>query len=123
MKYGQSKLANILYTRELARRYPEITAVAIHPGTVKTGLTETTKKSFLLAKILAPIVMFATGVGVEKGVLNQLWAATDTGVRSGEYYVPVGDKSRDSEMSKDMELAEKLWNWTEDELADTKYKL
>jgi len=39
-RYGQSKLANILYAAELARRYGEkgITAVSIHPGTFNTGL-------------------------------------------------------------------------------------
>ncbi|KAE8162388.1 hypothetical protein BDV40DRAFT_288529 [Aspergillus tamarii] len=39
-RYGQSKLANILYTRELARRYPAITAVSVHPGVITTGLLE-----------------------------------------------------------------------------------
>ena len=37
-RYGQSKLANIYYTRELARRHPSIKSVAIHPGTVGTNL-------------------------------------------------------------------------------------
>ena len=39
-RYGQSKLANILFTKELARRYPNITSVAIHPGRVQTPLIE-----------------------------------------------------------------------------------
>ncbi|KAL0571555.1 hypothetical protein V5O48_010404, partial [Marasmius crinis-equi] len=34
LRYGQSKLANVLYAKELARRYPKITSVAVHPGTV-----------------------------------------------------------------------------------------
>jgi NAD(P)-dependent dehydrogenase (short-subunit alcohol dehydrogenase family) len=39
-RYGQSKLANILYAAEMARRYGDkgITAVSIHPGTFNTGL-------------------------------------------------------------------------------------
>ncbi|MCJ1298737.1 hypothetical protein MMC08_001527 [Hypocenomyce scalaris] len=38
VRYGQRKLANILYAAELARRYPNITAVSIHPGVVATDL-------------------------------------------------------------------------------------
>lgn len=35
-RYGQSKLANILFNRELAKRYPSIECVAIHPGGVRS---------------------------------------------------------------------------------------
>jgi len=35
--YGTSKLCNILFTRELARRAPELTANCFHPGVVRTG--------------------------------------------------------------------------------------
>lgn len=38
VRYGQSKLANILYPAELARRYPNVTSISIHPGAVATGL-------------------------------------------------------------------------------------
>jgi NAD(P)-dependent dehydrogenase (short-subunit alcohol dehydrogenase family) len=123
VRYGQSKLANILYSKELARRYPAIKTVAIHPGTVRTGLTDTMRKSFLLAKVLAPIVFAFSAVGIEEGALNQLWATVSTDVKSGAFYEPVGLESMGSELSRDMSLAGKLWQWTEDELADTKYKL
>jgi NAD(P)-dependent dehydrogenase (short-subunit alcohol dehydrogenase family) len=35
-RYGHSKLANVLHSRELAKRYPDILSVSVHPGTVKT---------------------------------------------------------------------------------------
>ncbi|TVY83326.1 putative oxidoreductase [Lachnellula suecica] len=38
IRYGQSKLANVVYAAELARRYPSITTVSIHPGVINTGL-------------------------------------------------------------------------------------
>jgi NAD(P)-dependent dehydrogenase (short-subunit alcohol dehydrogenase family) len=123
IRYGQSKLANILYSKELARRYPDITTVAIHPGTVRTGLTDTMRKSFLLAKVLAPIVFAFSAVGIEEGTLNQLWATVSTDIKSGAFYEPVGNQSMGSELSRDTSLAGKLWQWTEDELADPKYKL
>ncbi|KAB8079686.1 hypothetical protein BDV29DRAFT_187020 [Aspergillus leporis] len=34
-RYGQSKLANLLYAREFSRRYPATTTVSIHPGVVR----------------------------------------------------------------------------------------
>lgn len=37
--YGESKLANLLFTRELAKRYPNIISVAAHPGASSTNLT------------------------------------------------------------------------------------
>lgn len=38
VRYGQSKLANIVYARELAKRYPGITSASIHPGVISTSL-------------------------------------------------------------------------------------
>ena len=37
-RYGQSKLANILYARETARSYPAIKNVAVYPGAVDTNI-------------------------------------------------------------------------------------
>ncbi|KAL5607000.1 hypothetical protein FOBRF1_007497 [Fusarium oxysporum] len=37
-RYGQSKLGNILYARELTKRHPQIKAVSVHPGMVKANL-------------------------------------------------------------------------------------
>jgi retinol dehydrogenase-12 len=54
-RYGQSKLANILYNNELARRYPAIRCVSVHPGSVNTGLRQGLKESYPLA---APIISF-----------------------------------------------------------------
>ena len=38
VRYGQSKLANIVYAAEIARRYPTITCLSVHPGVVATDL-------------------------------------------------------------------------------------
>ena len=38
LRYGQSKLANLLYAREFAKRHPSIVSVSIHPGVSATGL-------------------------------------------------------------------------------------
>lgn len=35
-RYGHSKLANVLHSKELSKRYPDIFSISLHPGTVKT---------------------------------------------------------------------------------------
>ncbi|KAI1033877.1 hypothetical protein LB503_011087 [Fusarium chuoi] len=114
-RYGQSKLANILFIRELAAHHPEITAASIHPGTVKTDLQKSNDGSWMISvfqKVVVPLI----GVNVEEGAKCQLWAATAKGVQSGEYYVPVGVSEGGNQLSKDKALAKTLWNWTEKEL-------
>ncbi|KXH43034.1 hypothetical protein CSIM01_01788 [Colletotrichum simmondsii] len=113
--YGQSKLANLLYAREMAKRYPQWTTVSIHPGTVKTDLQKSTDGSLLIRafqKVVVPLI----GVDVEEGARSQLWAATADEVENGEYYEPVGVAGNGSAFAKDNNLALKLWDWTEKEI-------
>ncbi|KAL3424003.1 oxidoreductase [Phlyctema vagabunda] len=114
-RYGASKLANILFIRELARRYPSIKAMAVHPGVVATNLYATFEGDSLVGKanqVLKRIFYQTT----ESGTRGQLWAATSKDVVSGEYYTPIGVLGQGTGLSKDVKLAEKLWDWTEGEL-------
>ncbi|KAM0433664.1 hypothetical protein ACHAQK_009098 [Fusarium lateritium] len=120
-RYGQSKLANILYGRELAKRYPQLQVVSVHPGIVNTGLTDSWMESSPLRRLVRPFFMplvsnFLTSV--EDGVKNQLWAATSTAIISGEYYEPVGKVGKASSYAKDETLAKKLWEWTEEQFQE-----
>ena len=38
VKYGESNLTNVIYASELARQYPDITTVSVHPGVIYTNL-------------------------------------------------------------------------------------
>ena len=116
-RYGYSKLANILFTRELARRYPEIISVAIHPGIVSTGLYEPNQRSNTFMRIAMTFGGWLR-TSVETGALNQLWAMAckKSEVESGAYYTPVAKKSKGSALAEDTELAKQLWEWTEQEL-------
>ena len=120
-RYGQSKLANIYYTRELARRYPSIKSVAIHPGSVGTGLISGPAASYpyvgWLLRRLHPIVT----VSVQEGALNQLWAAVSPDARSGHFYYPVAKDFWGSEQVRDDAKALNLWEWTEVELKKQGY--
>lgn len=118
-KYGISKLSNILFISELARRYPSITAAAVHPGIVDTDLYKSVFSGALSAvdKIKG---LFYTSV--QDGAKNQLWAVTAKKgeakgeVKSGEYYTPVGVGGQGTALATDQVLAGRLWEWTEKEL-------
>ncbi|CZT12605.1 related to enoyl-CoA hydratase/isomerase [Rhynchosporium graminicola] len=120
-RYGQSKLANILYAKALQKRYgvKGIKAVAVHPGVVDTDLYKSTLGGFMgLGPLLNRVKRFLV-TGVEKGALNQLWAAVGKRdeVVGGEYYTPVGVIGQGSKASSDEVLADNLWEWTEKALA------
>ncbi|KAJ7278943.1 oxidoreductase [Mycena rebaudengoi] len=115
-RYGQSKLANILYAAELARRYPQITSVSVHPGVVSTDLV-LSQSAFMRA--LIHITNPSGLLTPPEGARNQLWASTadKSGITNGEYYEPVGELGKHARKSKDTKLAAELWEWTEKELA------
>ncbi|KAL3448001.1 short-chain dehydrogenase [Aspergillus insuetus] len=117
--YGQSKLAVLLYGRELARGYPEFTVVIVHPGQVRTNLGNTASSTSLLMRALWTLTSALIGVEPGQGVLNQLWAATVLADRLcvGAYCKPVGKLAKESKMILSDRLARELWNWTCGELS------
>ncbi|KAF2689584.1 oxidoreductase-like protein [Lentithecium fluviatile CBS 122367] len=127
-RYGQSKLANILFARELAARYPSITSVSIHPGVIITDLyASVASNPFLRFGMWIYGLFFPVLPGHFKdtkgGALNQTWAATvrKEELENGAFYNPVGRKSAGSGYAQDAGLAKKLWEWTEGELGKHGY--
>jgi NAD(P)-dependent dehydrogenase (short-subunit alcohol dehydrogenase family) len=122
--YGQSKLANLLFTYELQRKLTNAGAVTIsvaaHPGWTATDLQRTSAFARLLNPLLA--------MPVWKGTLPTLMAATDTDIRGGEFIgpdkwrqmrgFPVRGKS--NEASHNLEVAGRLWEVSE-ELTGVKF--
>ncbi|MDY6870657.1 MAG: SDR family NAD(P)-dependent oxidoreductase [Actinomycetota bacterium] len=89
--YGQSKLANLLFTYELNRRLSEkgaaTIAVAAHPGGSNTELTRN------LWPVLRQPIQLVWGLlaqSAQMGALPTLRAATDPDVRGGQYFGPDG---------------------------------
>lgn len=116
MRYGQSKLANLLYPVELARRYPSITSVAVHPGFIRTELHS--HEGFIDRRLVS-IVSGGKWIKVEEGPYNQTWAATTPkeNLENGAYYEPVAKKVRPTtSYGTGKDLAKKLYDWTEKEL-------
>ncbi|CAD6569277.1 MAG: hypothetical protein ASARMPRED_002704, partial [Alectoria sarmentosa] len=98
-RYGQSKTAGLLMAVELARRYPQITSTAIHPGVINTGLVSGLP---LGAKLVVHIGCFVQGVKMippEEGCYNMLWAAAcdKRGIINGEFVVGVGGATDEDE--------------------------
>lgn len=129
--YGQSKLANLMFTYTLARRLaakgaPTI-AVAAHPGISNTELMRHIPGSQLPGFAwLAGLVTNSPAVGS----LATLRAATDPGVRGGQYYGPSGVRElvghpvlvQSNRKSHDVDVQERLWTVSE-ELTGVSYDL
>jgi len=120
-RYGQAKLANLLHAKELAKRYPAITAVSVHPGTIQTGLWDQNKQMNMFVRFGVNVLGGLWLKSVEEGAKNQLWAATAPGVKSGTHYVPVGKADKGTAYAQDAALATKLYDWTEKELKGLGY--
>lgn len=111
--YSQSKLANVLFTRELARRVKDrgITVNCCHPGAVATniGIDRETGFGKTVTKLLKPF--FQTP---EQGAATAVFLATDESVKdiTGEYFYKC-KVAKSSKRSKDMELAKRLFEFSE----------
>ncbi|KEI40812.1 uncharacterized protein L969DRAFT_86038 [Mixia osmundae IAM 14324] len=84
IKYGQSKLGNVLLTNEWAARHPELIVLSCNPGNIKSDLQRTTGS--LLNMFISPGLF-----PVSKGALTQLWGGTSPTIdqsKSGSYLIP-----------------------------------
>jgi NAD(P)-dependent dehydrogenase (short-subunit alcohol dehydrogenase family) len=94
--YGQSKLANLLFTRELQRRFVaakvDAIAVAGHPGWASTNLVASgpMKDRGPFSQWLARLGSHLGSQSAEQGALPMLYVATAEGVAGNDYYGPHG---------------------------------
>jgi WW domain-containing oxidoreductase len=111
--YGQSKLANLLFAKQLAKRLAGTgqTANAVHPGVIKTSLSRS----------MSPVVRFALSVAeplalksVAEGAATQVYVATHPSLAgvSGEYFSHC-NIAKPSALARDAALAERLWTESE----------
>lgn len=122
--YSQSKLANIVFGMELARRLEAagspVIAVTTHPGYSATNLQSTGPRGILL-----PIYKFTNrflAMDPADGALSEVLAAAGDEARNGAYYGPTkfGDsrgptgESKVSDAAKDPENGRRLWELSEE---------
>ena len=116
-QYGQSKMANLLFAKELARRFAgtQRTANAVHPGVIQTNL----------GRHMHPVARFFFGLtdkialkSAAQGAATEVYVAVHPAAAtlSGEYFADcnVAKPRRDA---NDAELAKKLWQVSEDIVA------
>jgi NAD(P)-dependent dehydrogenase (short-subunit alcohol dehydrogenase family) len=112
-EYAMSKLSNVLFTKELARRLEGtgITTYAVHPGVVATDIWSRVPQPFRWALkkfLLTP----------EQGAASSLRCATSPELanETGRYYDAGGKEKRPNRVADDVELAATLWTksaeWT-----------
>ena len=109
--YGNGKLANILFTRELHRRYngAGISTAAFHPGVVATNFSagSTTVMRHLYQTLLSKLLLTP-----DKGADTLVWLANGTPGRdwtSGEFYTK-RKVSKANPQAYDAALAARLWD-------------
>ena len=116
--YGQSKLANLLFANQLAKRLEGTgkTANSLHPGVIHTGLTRS----------MNPIVRGALAVGgplvlksVGEGAATQCYLAVHPNVEgvAGKYFSD-SNVGRSSRHGRDDAMAAKLWDVSEQIVAE-----
>jgi NAD(P)-dependent dehydrogenase (short-subunit alcohol dehydrogenase family) len=119
--YGQSKLANILFARELSRQLRQernienVYVNVLHPGVIRTELTRYTSR--ILQWIMYPFQRNA-----DDGAKTQLYLATSEDVVEnqwhGRFFNPIATLAETSALGQDVELGKKLWTFTRDLIAE-----
>ena len=103
-EYAMSKLANVLFVREMARRQPDWHTYAVHPGLTDTGILPWYARPFMRRRLLSP----------DEGAETVVWCATSEELtdQSGLYYAKC-QAAEPSPLAQDDELARELWRRSE----------
>lgn len=125
--YGRSKLANLLFAYELARRLERagssVVSVPVHPGVCFTELNRHTPGYRLPPlRVIYDAVSRSVTQTAAAGALSSLRAATEPGVAPGAYFGPDGRNGRQgdpvivesSASSHDLDDARRLWEVSEE---------
>ncbi len=126
--YGQAKLANLMFSKELAKRLTaknsKVISAAAHPGYASTNLQSAASKveNSKFGEWFFELGNSLLGQSQTMGALPSLRAATDPAVTSGDYYGPHGFMERagypvkvgSTKIAQDEDTWAKLWTLSED---------
>ncbi|MGR3810164.1 SDR family NAD(P)-dependent oxidoreductase [Jiulongibacter sp. NS-SX5] len=117
--YANSKLFNILFTKELSKRYriQNLKAYALHPGVIKSGFGDSLNGFFKLMMILAKPFMKSPDQGAATSAY--LASEEDPKAPSGSYFKN-SQLTRTADQLVNEDLAAKIWNISEE--MTSKYK-
>ncbi|XP_076315001.1 retinol dehydrogenase 11-like [Tachypleus tridentatus] len=111
--YSHTKLANILFTRELANRLAGtgVTAYSLHPGLVHTDIF---RHYHGVRRFLVDVIVSMYGKTAEEGAQTTIYLAMAPGIESlsGEYFADC-KMLNTRPKAKDMQVAQKLWEVSE----------
>ncbi|EIM79661.1 NAD-P-binding protein [Stereum hirsutum FP-91666 SS1] len=114
-RYGQSKLANTVMSREMARRYGDkgIVSMSLNPGGIKTGLQRHMPAPF---RFLLNLIMYPASMGA----LTPLWGGTspEGADLNGKFLVPWGRVGIMHPAAENSELGRKLWTYLEEQVKE-----
>jgi len=113
--YGQSKLANLLFAKQLATRLAregsKVTANSVHPGVIMSGLQRSMPAVQRLGMAIASPIAFKN---ISEGAATQVYVATRPELEgvSGEYFADC-NLAQPTSRGRDAALADRLWQETE----------
>jgi NAD(P)-dependent dehydrogenase (short-subunit alcohol dehydrogenase family) len=113
--YSLSKTANILFTRELQRRYSashHIRAYSLHPGSVDTQLDRHISFNSMVRKMLTPIRYVILKTPFE-GIPTTLYCTLSDEAKPGEYHSDCQPTPVCHKYAKDDKLAREWWDYSE----------
>ena len=111
LNYGQSKLANLLFSNELARRLPQgQSSNALHPGVIATNLARSSPGFLqLMLKTMEPLALKSPA----QGAATQCYVAVHPGMQTTGSYFSDCNLATPSAYGRDPALARRLWEATE----------
>ncbi len=127
-RYARSKLANILFTRELAHRLDKKGVETVYvncffPGNIPTEAMDTWKQLFgPLGGLLKGAFQFV-GQSATDAATTAIYLAASPEVeeknQKGKYFIPIATEDKTSTIAENKDLAKNLWYWTDSKVAQT----
>ncbi|KAH7101378.1 hypothetical protein BKA62DRAFT_703584 [Auriculariales sp. MPI-PUGE-AT-0066] len=115
--YSQSKLGDVILSKELTRRFADkgVVSLSLNPGGIDTELTRHLGLPSWLSW-LQPLILYP----VTYGAITQLYAGTAPEAKdlNGQYLIPWARIGKANPLASDAALGEKVWDWCEAQVKD-----
>ncbi|KAI8676329.1 hypothetical protein NCS56_00520300 [Fusarium sp. Ph1] len=129
-RYGQSKLGNIFHAKTLHKRYGpgspsseagegEIWTAVVHPGLVDSQIGDRAEFPPLMRQFFSVFGALGGRVDGDKGAWTSVFCVASPEMKesqSGTYFQRIAEAGWQSRLAKDEKLAEKLEEWTKEEM-------